>query len=532
MAGGDTYTGDPGGQRYGGLVANPITKNLTLGSKGGRPTETVNLTQKIGSTETSLYTSATTAAKGALLAPKDVVISNTGGAPAGVVMKLNHWSADSTNETNPIYIQFLIASGETVNFPMSRIIAADNVATLMDGTALAQAAPDSNMYIDSTADADNTTATDNVIGDIDDTTVYLEPYTDATNCTANLFRVGDLIRIRAEIMEVTAIGDKSDLENNTLTVIRGAHGSTAVDVAADDDPVSLAFFNAYHPFTAATGGYDKVQTDNDGKFRSTNFFGYGRGLTYKTTGILPGSVAFKFYNSGFQELGMSGVTPGTNTGLAASTAYNFNITVDGGSVFVDFSFTTDASNLNFGGRNGVLSKIQDALDTQYYTAGNLFTKKVSVGIVNGDIRFTSGTRLSASAILLAAPGSGTTPFGVGRIPSIGVVEDAVAARLPDNTISTVSSGQTVSNVDVFMYDDGNGKLVGNGNGTINYDTGAVNFTSYPNAEFVVSARYGNGLSGSVSEAQSNTIEDIAARSLNDNIETTVSLSVTGYDLNK
>ena len=502
------------------------------GNKGGkRPTETINLNQKVGVTETSMFVAASTAAKGALFAPKDVVISNTGGAGAGVLIKLQHWSNDTTNATDPIYLQFLVGAGETVNFPMSRIIAADNVATLMDGTALAQAAPNSNMYVDSTADADSATAA-GVVGHATSTTLYLEPYTSAANCTANLFRIGDLVRIRDEVMEVTAIGDKSDLANNYLTVIRGVHGSTAGTAAVDDDPVRLAFFNAYHPFTAATGGYDKVQTDNDGKFKATNFFGYGRGLTYQTTGILPGSVAIKCYNPGYQEWGMSGVTSGTKTGLTASTAYTFNITADGGSVFVDFSITTDASNGNFGGRNGLLSKIQAELDTQYYTAGNLFTKKVTVGIVNGDIRFTSGTRLSTSAILLAAPGSGTTPFGVGRIPAIGVVEDAVAARLPDNTISTVSSGQTVSNVDVFMYDDGNGKLVGNGNGTINYDTGAVNFTSYPNAEFVVSARYGNGLSGSVSEAQSNTIEDIAARSLNDNIETTVSLSVTGYDLNK
>ena len=502
------------------------------GNKGGkRPTETINLNQKVGVTETSMFVAASTAAKGALFAPKDVVISNTGGAGAGVLIKLQHWSNDTTNATDPIYLQFLVGAGETVNFPMSRIIAADNVATLMDGTALAQAAPNSNMYVDSTADADSATAA-GVVGHATSTTLYLEPYTSAANCTANLFRIGDLVRIRDEVMEVTAIGDKSDLANNYLTVIRGVHGSTAGTAAVDDDPVRLAFFNAYHPFTAATGGYDVVQTDNDGKFRATNFFGFGRGLTYQTTGILPGSVAFKCYEPGYQELGMSGITPGTHTGLAASTAYAFNITVDGGSAFANLSFTTDASNLNFGGRNGVLSKIQDALDTQYYTAGNLFTKKVTVGIVNGDIRVTSGTRLSSSAMLLEAPGSGTTPFGVGRFPAIGVIETAVAARLPDNSITAASSGQSVSNVEAFMYDDGKGNLIGKGSGTIDYDTGAVDFVSYPNAEFVVSARYGNGLSGAINFDQANTIEEIFVRSLNDNIETTVSMSVTGYNLEK
>ena len=136
----------------------------------------------------------------------------------------------------------------------------------------------------------------------------------------------------------------------------------------------------------------------------------------------------KFYNNGYQELGMSGITPNTESGLAASTAYAFNITVDGGSVFASLSFTTDASNTKFGGNNGVLSKIQSALDTQFYTAGNLFEKGVTVSIVNGDIRFASTNRTRASAILLAAPSSGTTPFGVGRITAIGSVESALTIR--------------------------------------------------------------------------------------------------------
>ena len=158
-------------------------------------------------------------------------------------------------------------------------------------------------------------------------------------------------------------------------------------------------------------------------------------------------------------------------------------------------------------------------------------KKVTVGIVNGDVRFTSGTRLSTSAILLAAPSTGTTPFGVGRIPAIGLIETAIAARLPDNTLPASSSAQSVSNINAFMYDDGRGNLIGKGTGTIDYETGAIDFRSYPNTEFVVSARYGNCMSGAVSEEQSNTIEDISARSLNDNIETTISLRVSGYNLN-
>ena len=75
----------------------------------------------------------------------------------------------------------------------------------------------------------------------------------------------------------------------------------------------------------------------------------------------------KFYNNGYQEFGMSGVTPNTESGLAASTAYAFNITVDGGSTVASLSFTTDAPHPKFGGHNGCLVRIQDALDAQFYT---------------------------------------------------------------------------------------------------------------------------------------------------------------------
>ena len=511
---------------YKGAIQAPQS-SAVAGRVSKRPTETINLTQKLGVTETSLYTSATTAAKGVLLAPKDVKISNSGGAPAGIVIKLQYWTADSTLGTAQ-YMQFLVGMGETVNLPMSRVILSDD-AVIYDGTELAQAAPNSNMYTDSTADVDH--ATSATMG------------SDATHTTLNLedghskfFRVGDLIRIENEICEVTAVGTGADLANSTCTIIRGVHGSTAA-THADDVAVRFPFFNAYHNFTAATGGYDKVQTDNDGKFRATNFFGYGRGADYTTTGILPGSVAFKCYNPGYQELGLSGITAGTNTGLTASTTYYFNIAVDGGSAY-EVGFTTDASNTNFGGRNGILSKIQDIFNTQYYTTGaTLFETKVSVALVNGDVRFTSGSRLSTSAIALTA---GTSGAGAsvrifaqanGRTPILAKIETAIAARLPDNTVSAAISGQEVSNIDAFMYDDGYGNLVGKGSGTIDYESGAVNFVSYPNTEFVVSARYGSALTGSVSDSSFNTIEDISARSLNDKIETTVSLKVTGYNLN-
>lgn len=59
--------------------------------------------------------------------------------------------------------------------------------------------------------------------------------------------------------------------------------------------------------------------------------------------------------AGYQELGLSGITASTKTGLVASTVYYFKIAVDGGTA-LELSITTDGSNGNFGGRNGLIQK--------------------------------------------------------------------------------------------------------------------------------------------------------------------------------
>ena len=356
----------------------------------------------------------------------------------------------------------------------------------------------------------------------------------------DFFRVGDLIQVGSttgttatniEIMRVTSITD-----SDTLVVERGLYGSITADGDAQTDSTNGAVVDAkvYFPWFNTQEKYSKyhddanalgtVQTNSSGRYTAQNLFGYGRSATYPT-GIVKGSFAMKFYNSGYQELGMSGVTANTESGLAASTTYQFNITVDGGSTFANLAFTTDATNTNFGGNNGVLSKIQSALDTQFYTSGNLFEKGVSVGIVNGDIRFTSNNRTRNSAILLAAPGSGTTPFGVGRLPAIANVEGAVAAKLPDDTIFDKLSYVENKNQGAFAYDDGKGNIVGTATGTINYETGAVDFTGPAEAEFAVSFNYDSAHSGGLSATsnQENGIVTISARSVNSKIDAEVEI---------
>lgn len=405
-----------------------------------------------------------------------------------------------SGSTSVRFATMLLPAGDFIYLPNGRILGYNADASGANATSISNTAPDSNEYTVVDASGANEA--------IDDSETEIDVDDD------DFFKRGDLIRIDDEIMEVTSIS------GNTLTVIRGTHGSTAVAHDITDD-LRLPFFNAYNNFNK----YSVAQTNKNGKFKAMNFFGYGRTATTFVDGIVAGSVAFKFYNQGYQELGLSGITPNTPTGLVASTEYMINITVDGGSVFADLSFTTDSSNTNFGGKNGMLNKIQDALDTQYYTAGNLFEKRITVGIVDGDVRFTSGSHLSSSAILLATPTtSGKTPFGIGRIPAIGSIESPVAARLPDDTLFDKVTYQENPNIGAFMYDDGAGNLLGAGTGTINYETGAVDFTSLPNAEFVISATYVSAHSGAPSSSgggSANQLLFVGARSVNQKLNATI-----------
>ncbi len=436
-------------------------------------------------------------------------IKNTGNIPTFIMLAYQNWTDATTQTANAYHVHYMLKPDEEIFLPSIRGIISDEDTTPYAGTAIDNGVPTAAMHLDSTANVDD--ATENgVINSTSLTTLYLEPYTSAANCTANLFRVGDLIRIDNEIMKVTAIGDKSDLANNFLTVERGVSGSTAATGAADGDPVSFAFFNEYHNFDK----YSVPQTDASGKFKCTNLFGKGRALT-GVQGIVPGSFSLQFYESGYQELGLSGITSNTNSGLTAGTSYEFDITVDGGTTFSNLTFTTDTTNVNFGGASGVISKIQAALDAQFYTAGNLFEKKVIVQIVDGDIRFTSGSHLSTSAIALGAGSTGTAEFfGTGRIPAAPGAATAVAAKLETLEVYDPVTYATSFRDELLVYDDGNGNLFGKATGTINYETGAINMTGCPpNAEFVFSVLHSSAFSGkqdATESAKKNSLQAVYA----------------------
>ena len=319
----------------------------------------------------------------------------------------------------------------------------------------------------------------------------------------DLFRVGDLIQLgindttatRIEILRVTGIS------THVLTVERGLYGTSAADKDAQTDATSGAVDNAkiYFPFFNIYSGeynrYSVVQTDGSGRFWAKNFFGVGRAGTH-LMGITAGSVAIKFYEAGYQNLTNDGnITSSTNSGLTASTTYYLSVAIDGGTTD-KITFAVDSSNVNFGGTNGIIQKLQDAIDALYYNpAKNGYEKGATVEIVDGDVRITSNQRLSTSAISVTTNTDGT----------------AGTDELFDDVTYDRVTYDAIPNEDVFIFDDGYGNLYGNGSGTINYETGEIKFTSAPaNAEFVYSCLHTSPFSGRANATNSAKMNKLKA----------------------
>ena len=209
-----------------------------------------------------------------------VRVSNTGSIPAIAIFGFQQWTDEDTIG-NENFLHFLLSPGEVITMPAVRGIMTDQDTDLYEGDVITSVAPNSNEYVDSTADIDTATSGD-VASDATVTTIYLE------NGHSKFLRAGDLIRLENEILEVLTVGTGADLANSTITVKRGVHGSTGA-THADDIRVEFPFFNAYHDFDK----YTVAQTDNLGRFKAMNFFGYGRTVT-ALCGITPGSVAIQF----------------------------------------------------------------------------------------------------------------------------------------------------------------------------------------------------------------------------------------------
>jgi len=492
------------------------SKGSLTATKSGSYNEVINLTQVVDNSASFVDIASGGSSKGTatLSDCKSLIIKNSGVSGAEVQLKtylVGNGTPDTTGAAS--YDTFLLGAGDYIYLPNMRKFSFDNDSSGGNAYAIDDAAPSTNQYapVDNCADGDPQLLNEAL--DNSETGIDVDE--------GEYFFVGDLIRVEDEIMEVTGIS------SNTLTVIRGTHGSDKA-THAEDTAIRYPFFNAYENFTAATGGYDVLQTNANGLLKVTNMFGIGRNTdgsgNRQSNGVVAGSFSGHFCSlGGYQELGLSGITSSTTTGLTASTAYEFDIQVDGGTNFDNLTFTTDSSDLSFG---KTIRLIQDALDTQFYTSGNLFEKKVNVGIVNGDVRFSSASNLDTSAIVLTAGSTGAAEFlGTGRIPAVAKLAHPVASYFTPLTVLNKKSGIEEPNIAGMFYDDGHGNILGTATGTINYETGALDIKGLPNAHIKISVNYGSGHSGGnkFSSDAANSIYKIAGRSTNSKLNTTIEI---------
>ena len=467
-----------------------------------------------------------TIGRGKLQEASTVVVHNPSATPIEIRVLYDGVTAgtdDNITGGTDASISYLLRPGEILTLPSYMACAYNhNLQSACNpdsaNASFDNAVPDANMYEESDTLA--------LMEALDDSETQLDLDDESAANVSGSFRLGDLIRIDNEVMEVEAITEST---TNTLTVRRGTHG-TAPAVHSDNANIRWPFFNAYADFDK----YSSTQTDLQGNFKCMNFFGMARLNASAPTygdGLVRGSISIKFYNAGFQELGLSGITSNTASGLDVGEVYYFKIAVDGGSI-EEVPFTVDSDNSNFGGTNGIIHKMQQALDSKASTAGNaLFERGVRVELMNGDLRFTSKQHLSTSAISLTAGTSGDTEHDL-IANAIGVfpadVEAPVPASLPRDT--SIVNGNSVYNEGIFLHDDGygnlkpgsqnlnsieamNGQTLTGASGTIDYDSGKVVIKNAPKrASFVFSGitRAGLGMGG---KGTNNIITKISARTI-------------------
>ena len=494
-----------------------------VSSKTGVYNDILNLRQLVDNSNAHvlMLTGSKTIGAATLPDAKSLVIKNTGVVGAEIVVR-TVTSTDGTPDTSGSYAyqKYLLASKEFIYFPNIRQMYGAVINSTANAYTLDNQVPDSNMYV----------ALNNVAAG--DPQLLNEAVDSGAETAIDVdegayFYVGDIIRLENDVCEVVSIS------SNTITVIRGTHGSTKA-THAEDVAIRLPFFNAYGGL--AFDRYSVAQTDSSGNFMATNFFGYGRNTdgsgNRESMGIVAGSFSCKFYESGYQNMtNDGGITSSTSTGLTAETTYYLSVAQNGGSTDA-VTFTT-GTNVAFGGTNGVISKLQTMVDDLFKDPSkNGYEDGATFAIVEGNLRCTSKSHLSTSAIAITTNTAGTAGTDelfdasnvIGRFPA--TIPSAVAAKLPPDTILDKKSGLEIQNISRMAYDDGFGNINGVCGGSISYDSGVIIFLNAPpNAEFVVSANYGSSQSGGnrFTTDDGNSIVDIRARSTNSKIDTTIEL---------
>jgi len=437
-------------------------------------------------------------------APKSFCIYNSGTTGLEIQIQNTSWThaAPDTVDSEAVFNSFLLGAGDFFFSNQLRLIqsSADNSAGAGTNSALA-AASDKVVTALSATVAKGGDMVANVSGSHSGTAVTLTIDDGFTK-----FRSGDYIFFDLSTDDVAKV---ISADSNDLTVERGVLGYTAQTIADTTDVHMYAGSHLHDKGTEDDSGVN-IRTDARGRFKGqllgdSGAVPRGTAATAVAGGIVPGSVTIQFpLHGAYQNLGLS-IGSTDSTGLAVSTAYEFRITDSLGTT-ADIAFTTDSSDVSWG-------KVIELINQQFIDNNLDYT----VGIVNGDVRFSAKKWLGGDSLSLVDPADGTEPWGVGNVPDTAAKEGTVKTRFPYATVTDVQSGKKIKNTKHMLIDDGNGNLIGDiGRGTIDYDSGVVDFTGLYRAEFKTSFNYGAAHAGIPTRATalSNMVKLIGARSTN------------------
>ena len=182
-----------------------VSVNLGLDGKVFRKNKAYNQvfenSQEVDSTDGFINILSVSGTKGTATVPsiKAFCVYNEGDVPAEIQFKYQEWKNNSNvDDANSVdtgggatvdrYATMILPSGDFFYLPHGRLIGYNADASAANATEISNTAPNSNMYVDSTADVD--TATDGAIASgTTTTTLYLE------DGHSKYFKVGDLIRL-------------------------------------------------------------------------------------------------------------------------------------------------------------------------------------------------------------------------------------------------------------------------------------------------------------------------------------------------
>ena len=446
-------------------------------------------------------------------ATKGYCLYNTGSVPIEIQLTLRSWAHGAPDtDGSATFVTMIINPGDFYYSPTGRMIHFDTDNSSANSASLDNVLP-SDTATD-TFDGGGSTYDGPFYMDtgIDIGGSHADSVTSLTFDSTGKFRVGDILGLDSgggttidEFIRVESITN-----GTTMVCERGYFGSTAQALTTSTD-VHFYFHNHLYNMGSEDDSKVHVRTDAGGRFTSNNFFGYGRSASTTPQGIVPGSVAIKFFPPAFRKLGLS-ITSSSDTGLTAGTTYEFRVTTVTGTT-ADVEVTIDSSNTKFGGTNGLLQKMNSAFRAS--TATDFLTASIS----DGDVMILDRRGLKGNTVTMVAPAGGTTIWGAGNIPAIADHEAVQVSTLDSDTIIDTETGATTSNSGIFMFDDGQGALKGAGQGIISYDTGAIDFSGPYRAEFVVSAQHQSAHSGKMNTATNyiNIVEAVSARSVNSKV---------------